>query len=46
MSSQRLRTVSAVPRWGQALLVPVPAEMRCHLDWQEEQVVLTALRPL
>jgi hypothetical protein len=50
VSWQRLRTVSAVPHWGQALQVPVllvPAAMRCRPNWREEQVVVpTGLRLL
>jgi len=45
VSSQRLRTVSVVPHWGQALQVPVSrgaAAMHCCPDWREEQ----GLRPL
>jgi hypothetical protein len=49
-SSQRLRTVSAVPHWGQALRVPAllaPAAMRRRPDWREEQIAVpTGLRQL
>ncbi len=49
-SSQRRRTVSAVPHWEQALQVPalrVLAAMSFRPDWREEQVVVpTGLRPL
>jgi hypothetical protein len=51
MSSQRLRTVSAVPHWRAPGLwvsaLRVSAAMHCRPDWREEQVVVpTALRPL